>query len=50
MKTTFRTSIEVGRYRFQIIRNMLAGMLTIAQAENLQRMRDIDILALIRKG
>jgi len=43
-----KTPIDVGRYRFQIIRNMLAGKLTIAQAENLQRMRDIDILALIR--
>ncbi len=43
-----KTPIEVGRYRFQIIHNMLAGLLTIAQAENLQKTADGEILRLIR--
>lgn len=43
-----KTPTEIGRYRFQIIKNMLAGLLTIAQAENLQRTTDGEILRLIR--
>lgn len=42
-----KTPIEVGRYRFKIIKNMLAGLLTLAQAENLQRMTDREIMRLI---
>ena len=45
-----KTPQEVGRYRFGIIRNMLAGILTIAQAEELQRMSDSQIMQLICKG
>lgn len=42
-----KTPIEVGRYRFKIAWNMLAGLLTLAQAENLQRMKDGEIMRLI---
>ena len=45
-----KTPLEVGRFRFVIIRNMLAGLLTIAQAEELQRMSDRQIMRLIKKG
>lgn len=45
-----KTPLEVGRYRFVIIRNMLAGILTIAQAEALQKMTDGEIMRLIKKG
>ena len=31
-----KTPIEVGRYRFKIIKNMLAGALTIDQAKGEQ--------------
>lgn len=44
------TSLEVGRYRFKIIHNMLAGNLTISQAEALQKMKDGEIMRLIRKN
>ena len=45
-----KTPIVVGRYRFQIIKNMLAGKLTIAQAENLQRMTDGEIMRLLMQN
>ncbi len=42
-----KTPIEVGRYRFKIIKNMLAVVLTLAQAENMQQMADREIMRLI---
>ena len=45
-----KTTIEVGRYRFKIIKNMLAGLLTIAQAENLQRMTDGEIMRMLMQN
>lgn len=43
-----KTPLEVGRYRFGIIKNMLAGNLTISQAEALQKMSDGEIMRLIK--
>lgn len=45
-----KTPIVVGRYRFQIIKNMLAGQLTIAQAENMQKMTDVEIMRLLMQN
>lgn len=42
-----KTPIIIGRYRFKIIKNMLAGQLTLAQAENLQRMTDGEIMRIV---
>ena len=45
-----KTPKIVGLYRFNIIASMLAGNLTIDQAEALQKMTDLEIMRLIRKG
>ena len=45
-----KTPIEVGRYRFKIIKNMLARVLTIEQAENIQKMTDGEIMRLLMQN
>ena len=45
-----KTPIIVGRYRFKIAWNMLAGQLTLAQAENLQRMTDGEIMRILMQN
>lgn len=45
-----KTPPDVGKYRCKIIHNVLAGALTIDQAEALQKLTDAEIMRLIRKG
>ena len=45
-----KTPIVVGRYRFKIVWNMLVGKLTLAQAENLQRMTDREIMRMLMQN
>lgn len=49
-KTNKKTPFDVGEYRLKIIRNVLSGEITAAQAEKLQRMTDCEVARLIRRG
>lgn len=45
-----KTPQVVGLYRFSIIKSMLAGNLTIAQAEALQKISDKEAMHLVMKN
>ena len=45
-----KTPHIVGLYRFAIIKSMLAGNLTISQAEELQKMSDKEAMRLVMKN